>query len=650
MSLIGLLSSLTADAAGAHSFSSAAMRATSLSIIRLPAWGEHYLRYAAPASKNQRNATFRGHQMPVTVEHPDYTLNLDRWIRVADCLAGSDSVKRSAFKYLPMLRGQESDLDDYNAYVTRAGFYDAADRVVQALVGAVFRLDPTISVPDRLKPRLKNMNGKGDSIYTWCKHLLRENLTMGRVGVLLDYPGPDPLTGELPQPDPNDEAWNLPYFHIYETISIRNWRTRRINGTERIDQVILFEERDEETPDGFGTQKVGQYRVLELDESGYYNVRLFRATKMDNAVRQNMTSIPPGVGIGPAVAPPAISVGPGSLAPTAAPVTSPSQQTDWEEIWSFQPKLDNGRPINYIPFLFLAPSSISWKVEKPPVLGLVDEVFSHFRTSADLETGRHFTAFPTPYIIGSDEDTPKEWRMGREVWQLPAGCQVGMLEYKGLGLGSLEKAMEQKENHMIHLGARMLEDQRRAAETPEALRLRSASENATLASVTRTTADGIHKALEWACSWIGADPSNVTAELNQDFMDEQIDPNLLRTLMDAVTRGLLPIDDFLYALKRGDIVRPEITVAELRALLEEDRPHLLGTPIPLIPGPTQNAAQPINGTAGVNAVTSSGATGGSAQVGYASSQGGTGGSSAGNAPKSAARPVGKTVASRPVNG
>src|SRR5206468_661127 len=136
----------------------------------------------------------------------------------------------------------------------------------------------------------------------------------------------------------------------------------------------------------------------------------------------------------------------------------------------------------FIPFTFVGATSLSPNVDKPPLLDLVEVNLSHYRSSADLEHGRHYTALPTPWVSGMRPDS--NLRIGAGVaWVLEdPTAKAGMLEFTGQGLQALEKALESKEKQMAVLGARLLEMQPRLQETAEAVRLRHNGDAATLST------------------------------------------------------------------------------------------------------------------------------------------------------------------------
>ncbi len=454
--------------------------------------------------------------MSVTITHPDFDMYQNQWKRVDDCLAGLDQVIRGGTDYLPMLAGQMDNVASYQAYQKRAVFYGATGRTLEALLGAIFRKDPTYTVSSRLEKRMENFDARGNTVYTFAQKATKQVISKGRYGVLVDMPA---------TPDLLDMSSLVPFFAGYSAPNIRSWRTREVNGIPKLDQVILQEFVQRPGEDGFGFVTIPRYRVLELDNAGFYQIRIFVQT---------------GDGDG-----------------------------EFAEQARIQP-MPSGTRIDYIPFIFLNPGDLMPDITKSPLVDLADVNLAMYRASADLENGRHYTAHCTPYITGLTDTTTKTWKIGGDtVWQLPEGCTVGMLEYTGQGLQSLETGVSEKRELMAFLGARLLRDQKKAAETAEAQEIQQSGENATLASISRTISDGFKKALNIAEEWVSS-KKEAEFELNQDFFSRRMEGSELTALVGALQAGAIPLDDFLWNLKEGEMLSPERTVEEARELLDMD--------------------------------------------------------------------------------
>lgn len=460
--------------------------------------------------------------MPVTAVHPDYTRRVPQWERIADCLEGTDAIKAGREKYLPMLAGHRQDTTGlaYTNYLKRAVWYGATARVRDALVGAVFQDDPEFEVPTALEDRLNNLDNEGSDRVRFSKRLFDLRLSFGCYGMLVDV-SEGPTRG-------------TPWIAIYEPMAIRNWRWHRDEtGARIIDQVVLAEQETRRTDDGFGDETVDVYRELALDDQGYYYQQMHRRRDGTNAT---------------------------DFVPDGQPVY-PRRR---------------GLPLDFIPFVFDS------DLPKSPILDMVDINIAWYVNSADIEHGAFKTAHATPWIVGLNKDARKEWHIGGDnVWILPSGCQVGLLEPTGSGLGQIEARMRHKEEMLAHLGARLLADEKRGVEAAETARIRAAGENSTLAGLARACADDIEKALRWVAEWAGANPDDVKVEFNTEFYDPYLTAGDLASLISAVQHNLLPIEAFLWNLQKGELLPPDMTPEDAKRLLDERAQTLLGPPLDL---------------------------------------------------------------------
>jgi hypothetical protein len=451
--------------------------------------------------------------------HPQYETNKDIWRRCRDVIGGSDAVKAAGPLYLPKLSGQSPE--DYGAYRDRALFYNATARTVGGLVGAIFRKAPEIAVPKIIEPFLQDVTLQDEPFDSLAKALLDEIMTVGRAGILVDMP-------MEASPD------YRPYLTSYSAEQIRNWRTVKIGDLTLLSLVVLYEEYLEiDDKDPFAFESKGRYRVLELLMEGAK--RIYRQTiwrKGNSEARDAWIAEP-----------------------------------------SFIP-LRRGEAWDFIPFIFLGPSSISPNVERSAIVDLVDVNLSHYRSSADLEHGRHYTALPTVWVAGFSNDGKDLQIGGSTAWVTErTDAKAGILEFTGQGLGALEKALAEKEQKMAALGARLLEDQKAVQEAAETVRLRHSGENSVLQSIAQTLGMGLAMALRWMSIWAGADPKAVSVRLNDEFIQGTLDPAMLQGLITSLQTGAMSFETFYANLVRGGIAREGVTAEQEKADIDAGTPE-----------------------------------------------------------------------------
>lgn len=465
--------------------------------------------------------------MPVDSKHPAYADASTKWKRARDLIAGEDAVKASGEAYLPKL-GNESD-DEYNSYKQRADFFAASGRTLEAFLGMVFRKPMTLKLPASLEPLTLDATLNGSSLQEYGKRVFEEVLTVGRGGTLVEFADVD--TGRA-------------FFAQYRAEQIINWRSKVVAGKRRLTLVVLDEmvhpddlpagaeekalaelaAKQAETEDDFEEVKVRQLRVLRLDtliEPVGYKVEIYRENTEDG-------------------------------------------KKEWALIATVVPTR-RAKPLDFIPFVFHTPSNIGEDIERPPLEDIILKNLSHWRTSADLEHGRHFVAMPTPWCTGVAKSG--ELRIGSgTAWEIESeNAKVGMLEFTGAGLSALEKAMEQKEHHMAVLGAKMLEAPKRAAETAEVYRIKAAGEGTSLTDLTMSMSESLTVAARYAAWWQApADTKldafeDVKVALNTEFVSMTLTPDEMKALVAAYQANTMSRDTVIENFARGGLLPPDVS-------------------------------------------------------------------------------------------
>ncbi len=308
-----------------------------------------------------------------------------------------------------------------------------------------------------------------------------------------------------------------PFVTVYPVETIINWSD---------DEVILSEtayERD--SKDRFKTVAIEQYRQLWLN-NGVYTVTVWRKTTDEQA----------------------------------------NVVVEWRVVEEITP-LRRGKTLDAIPFFWLTPLGKTSRVEKPPLLGLVSVCMGHYRNSADLEWGRHFTGLPTLFISGYSSDTAVNVGSTSAILLPDANGTVGYAEFQGQGLQSLENALAEKEAKMAVLGAQVFVAEKKGVEAADTARIRTSGETSLLMGVVTAVEETLRSVLEFAAKWIGAD-GTVEVTLNRDFLDEVIDGPLLTAMVGAVQSGAMSIETFTYRLQQSEMLPPDTVLEDEVAVVK----------------------------------------------------------------------------------
>jgi hypothetical protein len=132
-----------------------------------------------------------------------------------------------------------------------------------------------------------------------------------------------------------------------------------------------------------------------------------------------------------------------------------------------------------------------------------------------------------------------------------------MLEFSGAGVNSLRQYLNDSENKMGKLGARLLEKPTAQPETAETTSIRQAAEGSALITVVESVDAGITMALKYCADYMNIDIDSVDAELNRDFIDAKMDSKSLIDLIKAYQEGGISEETLYYNLHKGEILPPD---------------------------------------------------------------------------------------------
>jgi len=453
-------------------------------------------------------------------QHPEYQANIDRWKRCRDAVSGQDSVHAGGIKYLPRLSGETDD--EYKARKMRTPFFNASGRTVEGMVGLVFRKDPVYEIPSSMEVIEYDMTMTGSDMISFSKRLITEIEVVGRVGVLVEYP----TVPVQPVTEAQRAALNLrPYASMYKAETIINWRIGRINNQLQPVLVVLSETYEENGQ--FDTAYKPQMRVLELIEGAYVQT-IWRKT----------------------------------------------EKGEWAIFDQVMPIM-SGSPLSYIPFQIIGANSLEYEVAKPPLIDLVDLNMSHYRTTADLEHGAHFTGLPMLFIAGMQLEKGEKISLGSSNAVVAPDPQTNAqyVEFQGQGLGALENLLNRKESQMAAIGARMLAPEKSGVEAAQAMEIKRAGETSVLASHANTVSEAMECILDWLGEWMGID-AQAEFELNTDYLPINMTAQDITALVGAWQSGAISKQDLFYNLQQGEIIQPGKTYEEQQDETASEAPDL----------------------------------------------------------------------------
>jgi hypothetical protein len=476
----------------------------------------------------------------VRATHADYDAYSAKWKRCRDVVAGQDAMHTARTAYLPKLKDESDGADgylngtsdgDYGARLKRSDFFNATWRTIDALGGMVFRKPIKVEVPAGIKDYLDDITMSGVSMEDFAKEILEDELAVGRIGILVDYPQrPDnvvPLTVAAAQ-----AQGYRPTLQLYSAENIRNWKFTRINNSWMLSMVVLGEKAPV-PKDEFTDDMEDRYRVLDL-VNGSYRQRLFKVVDQKDVL-----------------------------------------------IDEFYPLMNNA-PLNFIPFKIVDPNGKGDCIDEPPLIDLVDKNVAHYQVNSDYRHGLHFTALPVAFFAGLQLAENEKITIGSSsaIVSPEPTAKASYLEFSGDGLKTIESALTRLETQMALLGARMIADETKSAvETLGGTIIKRAGENAVLSKISRS----VSRALEWAlgvfADWAGS-PGKITYELNRDFIPPAMDGRQLVALVTAVQGGFISHEEFFELMQRSDVIDSDKTFEEHQAQVDAQGPTAVPAPAP----------------------------------------------------------------------
>lgn len=486
----------------------------------------------AASSGSAKNRCY-GCVVPVNSTHVDYDAALPAWLRARDLLAGEDAVKAAGAKYLPRLEAQTDD--EYNAYKSRACFFNATRRAADAFVGLVFRKAPFVRIPEApsggapsgigvaMSGFTNDADMLGTSLFGYAKNIVQEVVAVGRAGTLVDWEG---------------DFEKRAYAVAYRAEDVLNWRVERVNGRNVPTMIVL---REMVSPGGvgpgedeFSTDLIEQLRVLRLaatepDAAGVvsheYRVEVWRK-EVERAGEGN----------------------------------GGEKGAKWV-LFETRVPLRLGKALPLIPFVFHGARHSLPDVDVMPLSDLIYLNLDHYRLDADFKHGLHYTALPTAWVAGF-EKTATLTIGSRAAWVSEnEKANAGYLEFSGDGLGTFERALDRDEREMAVLGTQVLENQIRVAETATAIMLRQAGENSVLATIATSVSESLTQVMRWVYWWNSTEaiPEMVTdgqalLELNTDFGVSGLQSGELAAVVKAWQDSAISQDTMLELFRKREIL------------------------------------------------------------------------------------------------
>lgn len=436
------------------------------------------------------------------------------WQKCRDVFEGQDVIHDNGISYLPKLSLQDDAM--YEAYKTRARFFNVFKRTLQGLLGLVKRKDAIVelgNIPDEIAD---DITLTGLSLQEYANNVLSEILVVGVCGTLVDHP----VVNEELTIAERDNGNIRPNFVLYTTEQIINHEYFVLNGIKTLKLVVLEQQSLTEV-DIFKKKIKKQYLVLLLEEvePGHYYYRNVLFEEADKT---------------------------------------------FIVIHDTYPLLDGAR-ITQIPFFFHG------EYAYPPMYDLCTSNIMHYQLKADHNHCLHYIGLPTPVITGvdpKDESRPRTIGPEQIMYISDPGASAFYMELEGKGLGALTDELAKLEEDMAYLGASMLVSDAAVNETATKAAFRYATETSALQNITTNGSKTISGALKFFATWNDNDP-DVKFEFNDDFNPLGLSSQDILALVQSWQNGAFSKTTLFDKLQKGEVIDAERTFEEEQDLINQ---------------------------------------------------------------------------------
>jgi hypothetical protein len=421
----------------------------------------------------------------------------------------------------------------YSFYRTEAELPGITAQFSKMLVGGLLRKKPIVELPKGIPENVLNWItdnfGKDDSsLSSFLDSAIWEEVQTSRAWVFIDYPkieNPDSLSAE-------EKELYKPYPILHKAEAIINWRMSEDKfGKNILDRVIIRGFKEEYTTNEFHPIFKDTVWVHDLDESGFYRVRIYQ--KSDQA-----TQVPVVVG---------------------QQVLKPSENKQiFTLIETNENILINGERLRMIPAW---PLNGNIEVIEPMLSPIIDKEISLYNKISRRNHLLYGASTYTPIISSDmgDDQFQEIVEAGLGSWiRLRQGDTATVLETPTAALADMDRAIAASIEEMAKLGIRMLTPE--TAQSGIALEIRNAAQTAQLGFLNNRISSTMSAVIAFMINWkYGTDlkPFDVKFTLSSDFNPIPLGADWLRLATEWYQQGLIPRSIWIMMLKQNDMIPPD---------------------------------------------------------------------------------------------
>jgi hypothetical protein len=206
--------------------------------------------------------------------HPDYDDAKYEIRKVRDCIAGSPTIKRQTYTYLPHPSqiDTESEMQKmrYREFIDGAEYDDQPKDTLQTMLGKMRISESEISLPEKIMYLEDDVDGDGQSLRASMEYAIGNILQTKWHVLVADYTGLTEV--DLISVSLADKARLNPRASIkqYKRENVVNWHFDRVGGKLQLRWIMLLESGTQFDDKTYTHTAVQSYIILALDDDGYY--------------------------------------------------------------------------------------------------------------------------------------------------------------------------------------------------------------------------------------------------------------------------------------------------------------------------------------------------------------------------------------------
>ena len=310
-------------------------------------------------------------------------------------------------------------------------------------------------------------------------------------------------------------------FVQYKAEDFINWRTSHVKSEKNLVLGVLQESKPDDD-DIFSHDDKEQYRVLMLNAKGNYESRVF---------------------------------------------DDDSEITEKATIPNFM-----GTKLDEIPLFIAGSINNSFDTQPIPLISVANCSVQIYRKEADLANSEFLSCNPTLCIVGASNDDDLPNVVGSSVMIVIPNEQARIFytETDTAALRHVSEHIEALYEEAIRHGVSIL-DNRKGVESAEALRIRQATQSASVYSVYLAALNAVRQGLLAMCEWGGYDKTKVVLDAPASLTTGLPDPAVLKEVIEGFGQGVIPLPVIHRYLVSSGLIDQTIGYDDYLVLLAENK-------------------------------------------------------------------------------